>query len=96
MFVKVQLGDTNKRVKVTDVKTYSEFTDLVKKTFINLLPEVISFYYYDSDKDMNVIDSDTGFEAYLIEKDKPKIIIKLPEEDFLNQSFFEKSKPNDS
>lgn len=89
--VKVQLRETNKKVKISDVKTYEQFLALINKAFSGL-PEVITFYYFDSDGDRVDIDGDETLEGYMEEysgkKEKPKIIIKLPDEEFMNQSYF--------
>lgn len=85
--VKVQLRETNKKIKISDVKTYEQLLVLIKKAFTGL-PDGISFYYYDEENERCEIDSDTTLESYLGENGKPKIIIKLPDEDFMNQSYF--------
>jgi hypothetical protein len=55
--VKVQLRDANKKVKISNVKTYEQLLVLIKKAFSGL-PETITFYYFDSDGDEIHIDGD--------------------------------------
>lgn len=83
--IKVQLRNTNKKISISDVKTYEQLLALIKKNFSDL-PEGASFVYYDADKDECTIDSDETFESYLTENLKSKIIIKLPGEDLMDQS----------
>lgn len=62
--VKVQLRDINKKVKISDVKTYEQFLALIKKAFSGL-PEAFSFYYFDSSGDRYEIDGEEPFDAYM-------------------------------
>jgi hypothetical protein len=66
-----------------------EFKNKIK-TIFKIVDDDFTFYYYEGN-DRWEVDEDESFGIYKEEVKKPKIVIKLPDDDFLNQSYFQKS-----